>query len=214
MKAVNSALVIGGLGSTIRSMEPFCEALSSYYDDVDGLSLRSAWQDDRLAQKIKGRPIVTHSAGAVVLEKTLRIGRIAPSEVVSFGAPYGRSALGLVLSSTPKSYHLLMRNRQDGDKPIVRTYQWETGKEIVAHPKITLDVVRDIAQHNAFDAAIWMADNGITSKLVWNHDDDYFTPERSALTVADNHPLIDIHLLAGEHDEPLVRPHNVLPYVF
>ncbi len=208
MRAINSLIFVGGLGSNQKSMELASEHFGEHFEDVSPIPFRLAMKDEDLHRKLKGHPVATHSAGMLPV-----IGG-QPEQVWAFGPPVPTTPVRLVVGSIEKSSHLLTRSRQERDSRWVWGYQAQTTKELMIHPLGNLRHLGRIAQFDALNGARALSDEGVASTLVWTHQDDYFRPDINDIRDTESRFSVDVHFLAGEHDELLVRPRNVLSRVF
>lgn len=211
MKATNSLIFVGGFGSTLKSMEHSSNELSKYFEDVSPVTFRQAMEDEEFSSKIENHPVLTHSAGIVA------VGQGWFESLTAVAPPIPTKSLKLVTASCVKSYHIMFRNRQDGDKNSVKQFINQTTKEIAGHPVVHAKLLGKVVIFDAFTNGIELAKAGVRTQLTWMTDDDYFNPiftDDFEDAIFSTVPNFRMNTLPGEHDELLVRPQNLLNRIF
>ncbi len=209
MKAVNSLIFVGGFGSTDKTMHSAANYLGNYFEDVSPVTFREAMQDYRFTRMVEGHPVLTHSAGMLTLVEA------NPDSIYAVAPPTPTKVSKLIISSIVKSYHVLNRGRELGDNQNINVFMFETAKEIALHPVVNTKALGSISIFDSFNKAIDFERRGVPTEIHQMFGDDFFAPvNQSEYQISRGLGPSVILNHEGEHDELLIRPHNVVNRIF
>lgn len=202
---------VGGFGNGHSSAEKVGNTLSGYFEDGDVFTFSEYVKNpDKIRRATKKAQLVTHSAGALAIAAGFN-----PDFVYLLNPPLPLSVAGLVGRTLVKTAQMNTPGHgihNLSDVSSVLNYSASSIAELTAHPMANLGSLRKIAKFDAIRAASEAKIDGIWSKIVWTTNDVYFQPTQDDLDQASMNS-IPITMLAGEHDEVVLRPEAFLAQV-
>lgn len=195
-------VVVGGFASDRRQIDTVSRKLSEYYnEDVIGISFRDARQDpERLADFISEQDVITHSAGYVPTDSTIREFGVRPRSLTVIAAPIPE-----------KMRHLVTRGFRMGSavtrNSVTRPYA-SLRDELLFHARANFGALPLISRFNALDAAKWDADHDIDTTIAVMSQDTLFPPIQYADNVVGRtERVISLH---GDHNRFSHEPVQVM----
>lgn len=211
---MSKVVFVNGFGNGSSSTERVGNALGDYYEDVEAFRFSDLIHTPEQVRKASvGANVITHSAGALALRLD-SMDRM--NSVLMFGPPLPQSISRLLYRTVVKTVKMstpgIGINSLD-DLKAAGHYSASSVAELIANPIDNFARLPEIAKANAFEMADMVNEGDIPSALVWTRDDAYFQPSQSAVLSARLKGIGVMDDLPGEHDEIVLRPHQVLPVI-
>jgi hypothetical protein len=169
-------------------------------DDAEVVVFRKAVRMDNWKEKVDGRLVITHSAGALAIRDGMR-----PKQWVAYNGPEPRSPLGLAGAAMRKtSQHLYHAVAGPHRSAYARTIH-SNNVEFALHGYDNLRHIPQISRTSTLARLAMLQESGVSVAGIVTEGDVFFPHDPLKVPRG-----VKVDLLPGGHDELLVDPATML----
>lgn len=172
------------------------------------MSFRSARHDyERRADFIKGKNLITHSAGSMVLRDT------EPLSILAIAPVLPDAPVSLVSKSTQIMKNELGEGRRSRQTALLAArLGMSSANELLRHSYQNFGAIADISRFNAIEQGSHHAASGTPATLVFMENDEFFNPRARSFQRHLARAALELEILAveGHHCDFAKNPGLVL----
>ena len=208
--------ISGGFGSNDYQVNKVCEKLSNDRGyEHRGLSFRAHIANpEKAAELIDGATVITHSAGALALSRTVRhYPKVTPRQVTMVAPPIPDSSYRLVL----KTQKIAQNEFADScrDRSALRhntSHAAATVRELGRHAWGNFGMIPHIARFDSVYFGSELAERNIMTEVVFGDQDEFFSPYSVSFRTAMQRrsPKLDVKIIESRHCDFVLNPQAAL----